>query len=276
LSAFRAVEGLPRQQDLPMQTVRLSHAAFAVTLVCYGIYGLIQGEFTPPWQDAPKSTPMREGLVYLGNIVSIVAGGLLWSRTQTIAARVLFVATLLWLLLIKLRYIILAPTTEGSYQTCGETAVVVAAAWALYVEYATAWDRRRLAFVAGPTGLRASWILYGLALIAFGLSHFFYMELTAPLIPDWLPWHEGWAYFTGVAYALAGIAIVVGVLARWAAILVAIQIALITFIVWPPLALSHKMTAFQWGEFITSWLLTAAAWIVADSYRGRNDHKTPA
>ena len=250
-----------------MRTVRLSHAALAVTLVCYGIYGLVQGDFTPPWEDAPKSTPMREVLMYLGNIVSIVAGGLLWSRTQTIAARVLFAGTVLWLLLIKLRYIFLDPTSEGSYQTCGETAVVVAAAWALYVDYATAWERRRLAFVAGPNGLRAGWILYGLALIAFGLSHFFYMRLTAPLIPDWLPWHEGWAYFTGVAYTLAGIAIVTGVLARLAAVLAAIQIALITFIVWPPLALSHTMTEFQFREFITSWLLTAAAWVIADSYR---------
>lgn len=250
-----------------MRTFRFSHAAFAVTLVCYGIYGLVVGDFTPPWQDAPKSTPMREGLMYLGNIVSILAGGLLWSRTQTIAARVLFVATLFWLIVIKLRYIFLAPMTEGSYQTCGETAVVVAAAWVLYVEYAKAWDKRRLAFFAGPNGLRTAWILYGLALIAFGLSHFFYMQLTAPLVPDWLPWHEGFGYFTGVAYTLAGIAIIVGVFARLAAVLVAIQIALITFIVWPPLALSHKMTAFQFGEFITSWLLTAAAWIIADSYR---------
>jgi len=250
-----------------MRSIRLSHAAFAVTLVCYGIYGLIQGDFTPPWADAPKSTPMREGLVYIGNIVSILAAGLLWSRTQAISARVLFAATLLWLLLIKMRYIFLAPTTEGSYQTWGETAVIVAAAWALYVEYATTWDRRRLGFAAGPNGLRTSRIVYGLALIAFGLSHFFYLQLTAPLIPDWLPWHEGWAYFTGATYTLAGIAIVTGVLARWAALLVAIQIALITFVVWTPLALSHTMTAFQWNEFVTSWLLTAAAWVIADSYR---------
>ena len=227
-----------------MRSFRISHAAFAVTLVCYGIYGLVQGDFTPPWEDAPKSTPMRDGLMYLGNIVSILAGGLLWRRTQAIAARVLLVATLFWLIVIKLRYIVLAPTTEGSYQTCGETAVVVAAAWALYVEYATTWDRQRLGFAAGPHGLRVGWILYGLSLIAFGLSHFFYMQLTAPLIPDWLPWHEAWGYFTGVTYTLAGIAIVISVFARMAAVLAAIQIALITFVVWTPLALSHTMTEF--------------------------------
>ena len=252
-----------------MRSIRLSHAAFAVTLVCYGIYGLVIGDFVPPWEDAPKSTPLREALVYVCDVVSMMAAGLLWHRTQAIAARVLLAASVLWLLLIKMQYVIRAPTTEVSYQSWGQTAVIVGAAWALYAHYAEAWDHRRLGFAAGPNGLRTGQILYALAMIAFGLSHFFYLELTAPLIPNWLPWHEGWAYFTGIAYTLAGVAMITGVLARLAAALSAVQIALITFIVWPPLALSHTMTPFQWREFITSWLLTAAAWVVADSYRAR-------
>jgi uncharacterized membrane protein len=259
-----------------MRSIRLSHAAFAVTLVCYGIYGLIYGDFVPPWEDAPKSTPMRDMLAYVCAVVSIIAAGLLWRRTQAIAARVLLIASLLWLLLIKMRYVFLDPMTEVTYQNWGQTAVIVAAAWALYVESATAWDRRWLSTAAGPNGLRVARILYGLAMIAFGLSHFFYMQFTAPLIPDWLPWHEGWAYFTGVAYTLAGISMFVGVLARWAAALSALQMAFITFLVWPPIALAHRMTAFQWREFVTSWLLTAAAWVVADSYRAGIDREPRA
>jgi len=86
---------------------------------------------------------------------------------------------LLWMLLFKGRYILLAPLQEGSYQSSGENAVVVAGAWVLYAWLAVDWDRRRLGFATGAKGVRIARVFYGLAMLAFGFSHFFYLELTA-------------------------------------------------------------------------------------------------
>ena len=111
-----------------MRIASMGHAVFAATLIALGILGLVQGGFAPIWQSVPEGLPAREALAYLCTFISLASGmGLLWQRTAAPAARVLFVYLLLWLLLFKLRFIVLAPTVEGSYQSCGETAVIVAA-----------------------------------------------------------------------------------------------------------------------------------------------------
>jgi uncharacterized membrane protein len=243
-----------------MRVASAGHAAFAAIMIALGVEGLITGRFTPVWQPVSSGVPARDALVYLCAAISLACGiGLLWERTAALAARVLLTYLVIWLLVFRLSDIVRAPAAFNSWDGCAETAVIVAGAWVLYARFA-----------AGDHGVRIARALYGVALIPFSLAHFLYVTQTAALVPAWLPAHVTLAYATGGTFLAAAVAVLFDVRAQLAAALSALQIGLFTLLVWVPVVAAGSKDTYQWSEFGISSALTAAAWVVADSYRRRD------
>jgi uncharacterized membrane protein len=170
----------------------------------------------------------------------------------------------LWLFWCKGPPLAHALADPAAWESLGETAVLVAAAWTIAA--GSDWDfpvLRSSSLIAK----RGPLIVYGLSLIAFGISHFGYAGLTASLVPAWLPWRLGWVYLTGTTYIAAGVALVVDRLARSAAILSALQMALFGVLVWLPKIAVGSHDAETLNETALSFALAAAGWVIATAVR---------
>jgi nitrate reductase NapE component len=229
-----------------------ARTAFAIGMIALGIVGFIYGDFAQIWHFAPAVLRRSELLPYASAALMLVCGvGLLWTRTEALAARVLLPYWALVVLVLKIHLVVESPLVEMTWLTAGLVVIVLTGAWILAVS-----DAR---------SVRVAQLLFGASLIPLGLSHFFYMNLTAPLVPAWLPFHTGWGYFTGTAHIAAGLGVLLGIYPRLAATLEAAMLGAFTFLVWIPLIVAKPTTQFLWSEITMSWAVSAAAWVVAAS-----------
>ena len=256
------------ERDTPIRITSLGHAFFAITVLGLGVVGVLYPGFVPIWTPIPATVPAHRLLLYIGPAVSLVSGiGLLIQRTAAVAARVLLASLFLWLLLFRLPNFLRAPLFDACWSVF-PLAVMLAAAWVLYVWFAATWDRKHLRLISGKGGLRMARGVYGLSLVFFGVAHFIDVKDTLSLIPIWIPGHLFWVYFTGTAFVAAGTAVVIGLCARLAVALSALQIGLFLLFVWLPILAAGSKVPFQWSETIMNIALLAAAWTIAHSYRG--------
>jgi uncharacterized membrane protein len=234
---------------------RLPLILFAVGMIGLGVLALIYGDFALVWQPVPAWVPGRTALAYLSGVVMLVGGiGLLIPRATPWAARVLLVYLVLWVLL-KVPALFVTPLKESVWLGVGELTVLLAGGWVL-------WATR-----TGPPerSLRLAQIVLGVSLIPIGLSHIVYVGDTADLVPTWLPYRTAWAYLTGVAHMAAGLAVMLSVVPRLAAMMEAAMLSAFTVLVWIPAIVAAPTARLPWTAFFISWAITAAAWVVAES-----------
>ena len=105
----------------------------------------------------------------------------------------------------------------------------------------------------------------GICAISFTLSQALLLRDTAQLVPKWIPPNQMfWAILTTVAFGLAAIAILINRQARLAMRLMTLMLALFGGLVWVPRLIAHPKSHFDWSECALTFLVTGAAWVVAD------------
>jgi len=249
-----------------MRVTGLGQVLFALSFVGLGALGIAFHDFAFVWQLVPKGVAWHDTLTTVTGAI-LFAGGiaLLVPRTARLSALVLAGFLLLFVVVLRVPAVVAHPLVEGEWYGLSETLTFVAGAWTIFSMLS-----REGGALANFGNVRAGQILFGLVLPAIGLSHFFYLGETAPLIPSWLPFHVPLAYFTGAAHIAAGLGILFGVLPRLAATLEAVMVNLFTLLVWVPTVIAAPTNGSDLAEIGVSAAITGAAWAVAESFRGRS------
>ena len=235
----------------------------AVALVC-----IASGDFEPS-QPVPEHFPGRTAWVYIAAMFMLVCGvAIQWRRTASKAAMTLAIYYVFVVVILMNGYAAMGHFGEfGAYN--GAVAELALAAAAVIICALTApIDAAPIDRARTNRWVRVAQITFGLCAVFFGLAHFVFMNLTAPLVPKWLPPSQVfWGYATGVAHIAGGIAIVTRIKAYLAAVLLTIMYASFTFLVHIPLLLANPSSHWILTENVLNIALIGAAWVVADSFK---------
>ena len=234
---------------------------YGLGVMAVGMACLAFGNFDSG-QPVPDNFPARTALAYAAGALMVVAAAAVeWPRTVIWGAAALTIYyTLFDVILINGRLLL---TDYGVFVTYENIAIQLAIATAGLIIYA---NNARIDPALAARLTRLGRLTFGVCTLVFGGAHFIYMNLTAPLVPKWLPpSQEFWGYATGVAFIAAGVAILTGVLARLAAILLTAMLASFALLVHEPMLLADHSIHMNWTESAENLAVMGAAWVVADS-----------
>ena len=231
-----------------------------------GILNIIWGDFEAshqPIDTLVKHVPGQQVLAYLAGLWLIAAGlAILWRRTERIGAAASALIYLIFALLWLPRFYTVTHTFGLKvgvlvFVLGGVAAQVMFIAPAAFV-YATnastdpVWRER--AAVAGR------WML-GLPPISFGLGHLINLSAYGRFVPHWVPFPYFWVVLTGIAFLLAGLAIVSGIQDVLAAALLALMLLVFEFTVEIPPVFAQVHSQPAWGGAVYNLTAMGACWI---------------
>ena len=122
---------------------------------------------------------------------------------------------------------------------------------------------------------RAARVLVGFCAVNFSICHFVYDDITAGMVPQWLPAHHAWAYFTGLGHGLAGVALISGIRSKLAAMLEAVMCWTFVALVHVPAVATTPGDHGQWAMLTIAFAIGAGVWAARLAPERRKKLVTP-
>jgi len=247
----------------------LGRHLFGVAALAFGLIALVWHDYND-WDQLRHVLNATDGpvFVYAAAAAQIFGGAAIQFRRTAKTGAVVLGAVYLVFALLYVPRIVATPQIYDRWGNFFEQFSLVTGAAIVYA---------RLSSASTPETLhRVSRILLGLCVASFTLEQAFYLDNTASLVPKWLPPSQMfWAVATTVAFALGAVALLTNRLALLAIRLLTLMIVMFGLLVWVPLLVSGPHSHTNWSEFVETFAIAGATWILADllgDYR-LNDHR---
>jgi hypothetical protein len=240
--------------------MRLGAWAYGLGIMALAGLSLAWGKFAPG-QPVPAKFTDYAALAMVADAFMLVCGAaVLWRRTAGWAA-----AALLAYYLVIVLVVMNGPLLARLYASYGiYESLAIQAGFAVGAALIAA-DCGLLP----PRAVRVAQVAFGVIAIIYGGAHFAYMNLTAPLVPKWLPPSQVfWGQVTGVAQIAAGLAFLSGIQARLAGVLLTVMYGLFQVMVHVPMLIAKPGDHFIMTENCTNLALIGVAWLIAQSFSG--------
>jgi uncharacterized membrane protein YphA (DoxX/SURF4 family) len=234
---------------------------YGLGAVGLGIVELAYGAISADWLPVSPHMPGYHLLAYASAAVLVLAGlAMQWPRTAAIGALVLAAGFAAGMAVFELPHTVTKPADWGGWQAIAESVAMALGGVLAFTQTPGVGESR-----AANLARIARWG-FGVCLLIFGGSHFVYAKYTAALVPAWLPPSQiFWTYVTGAAQIAAGLAMLSGVQARLAAVLLTVMYSAFSVLVHIPSVIAAPSSHANWAENGINLVLIGAAWTLADS-----------
>jgi uncharacterized membrane protein len=236
---------------------------FAVPMIGFGIQYFIYGHYQGGLPPVPPWTPGGKAGAYLVGAFLIFAGGAIaanWkTRVWSFFLGAIFLLCVLFLHLQHFHSVIY----DGTDRTRAfEPLSLAAIAFVL----ASMYPAEPPLDAASDGSIRALAILgrylFAFCMVIFGIQHFLYAPFIAFLIPKWMPAHLFLAYFTGIAFIAAALAITFNILGRLACNLLGLMFFLWVVTLHSPRVVATLHNGDEWASLLVALATSGASFIL--------------
>ena len=249
--------------------MRVGVYVYGIASIAAGILDLVWGEFESahqPIQAWGDHIPGVTIFAYLTAVWLIVGGAaILWRQSARAGAAALAILYGIFAVFSFPR-LYTAPLVFGHrpavyigvFVGIGQQLILVVAAAIVYASLSMRGS------LSPRAALIARWT-FGLCCVDFGMAHFIAVRIVAPMVPKWMPFGGAfWAVLTGIAFVLAGLAILSGIRDVLAARLLALMLLVFSAFVLTPMIFALPRNHVAWGGNAYNLAAVGATWIVAD------------